>query len=332
MITIEGKTDFKGAMTADIAEKIYRALLRCRKFDEKIVELYPEQEMKCPAHLSIGQEAVASGVCGALNKEDMVFSTHRCHSHTMAKGCDMNIMMAELYGKETGCCRGKGGSMHFVEPEMGMMGSSAIVGGTMPIAVGAALASKMQGKKIVTVAFFGDGMLEQGTFHEGLNFASIHKLPIIFVCENNDMATCTHLLPDRQPYMELYRRAEGYNIPGVRVDGTRADQTYFAALKAVERARKGEGPTFIEGVCYRWKEHVGFKTDFHMGHRTEAELNEWMKLDPVTLFAEYAEKNKLLARDAAQKISDDIQKQVNDSVTFAKQSPFPKPESIYEDL
>ncbi len=332
MITIEGKSNIKGSMTAAVAEKVYRALLRCRKFDEKIVELYPEQEMKCPAHLSLGQEAMASGVCGALTDQDMVFSTHRCHSHTMAKGCDMNIMMAELYGKETGCCHGKGGSMHFVQPEVGMMGSSAIVGGTVPIAVGAALAAKMQGKKIVSVAFFGDGALEQGTFHEGMNFASLHKLPMIFVCENNDMATCTHLLPDRQPYMELYKRAEGYRMPGIRVDGTRAEEAYFAAAQAVARAKAGEGPSFIEGVCYRWKEHVGYKTDYHMGHRTKEELDEWMKLDPVTQFEKYAAQNKYFTQDDAKKISDDIQKQVNESVAFAKRSSFPKPESMFEDL
>lgn len=319
-------------MTPETADKIYRALVRCRKFDEKIVELYPEQEMKCPTHLSIGQEAPASGVCGALRQTDMVFSTHRCHSHTIAKGCDFNIMMAELYGKETGCCRGKGGSMHFVQPEMGMMGSSAIVGGTIPVAVGAALAAKLQGKDTVSVAFFGDGALEQGTFHEAMNFSAIHKLPILFVSENNDMATCTHLLPDRQPYMELYRRAEGYNMPGIRVDGTKAEEVYFVAKDAVERARKGEGPTFIEAVCYRWKEHVGFKTDFHLGHRTQEELESWMKKDPVAQFEDYAAANKFFAKDRAQKISEEIQKQINDSVTFAKQSPFPKPESIFEDL
>ena len=236
--------------------------------------------MKCPTHLSVGQEAVAAGVCTALMDQDLVFSTHRCHSHTIAKGGDFKLMFAELYGKVTGCSKGKGGSMHFVQPEIGMMGSSAIVGGTLPLAVGAALHAKRSNKNIVSVAFFGDGALEQGTFHESMNFATLFQLPVIFVCENNNIATCTPL-KTRQPYPELYQRAQGYHMPGVRVDGNKIEEVYFAAQEAVARAKAGQGPSFIEGVCYRWREHVGYKTDYHLGHRTQQELEEWMGKDPV---------------------------------------------------
>ncbi len=318
-------------MNAKTAQKIYLSLVRCRAFEDRLAELYPQKEIKCPTHLSTGQEGAASGVCAALGVKDMVFSTHRCHSHIVAKGGDFKALMAELYGKSNGCSHGKGGSMHFLEPEIGMMGSSAIVGGTVPLALGAALAIQMQGKDLVSVAFFGDGAIEQGTFHESLSFAALKKLPIIFVCENNDMATCTHL-DRRQPYPELYRHAEAYDMPGVRTDGTRPETVYKAAVEAVERARKGEGPTLIEVVCYRWKEHVGPNTDFHMGHRTKEELEEWMAKDPVKLFAEYSISNKFLTASAIETINTDIQKQLDEAVAFAKASPFPKPEELYTDL
>jgi pyruvate dehydrogenase E1 component alpha subunit len=319
-------------ITSETAKKIYTALVRCRKFDEKIVELYSQQEMRCPTHLSIGQEGVAAGVCAALNPEDFVFSTHRCHSHTIAKGGDFNLMMAELYGKRTGCSKGKGGSMHFVQPEIGLMGASAIVGGTIPLSVGAALALKMQGKNQVSVGFFGDGGIEQGTSHEGMNFASLKKLPVLFICENNGLATCTPL-SSRQPHDHIYTRAEGYGIPGIRVDGRKAEEVYQAALDAVERARKGEGPTLIEAKCYRWREHVGPNFDYHLGFRTSAEVEDEIKNGcPVKLFEQFIVKNKLLPQDSLTKISEDIQSQINEAVTFAKQSPFPDPAEIYDDI
>ncbi|OGR84973.1 MAG: hypothetical protein A2901_06955 [Elusimicrobia bacterium RIFCSPLOWO2_01_FULL_54_10] len=318
-------------LSHDTAKNLYTAMLRCRLFEEKVAELYPQKEMKCPTHLSTGQEAAASGVCAALRKDDMVFSTHRCHSHIVAKGGDFKALMAELYGKATGCSKGKGGSMHFVEPEIGMMGSSAIVGGTVPLAVGSALASVLQSKDKVSVAFFGDGGLEQGTFHESMSFASLKKLPILFIAENNDMATCTHL-DVRQPYHELYRHAEGYDMPGVRTDGTKVETVYAAAAKAVERARKGQGPSFIEVVCYRWKEHVGPNTDYHLGHRTKEELEMWMAKDPIKLFGELADKEKLLSVKEQDQIRSTIEKQIEEAVAFAKSSPFPEPAAMFEDM
>lgn len=313
------------------ARAIYAGLLRCRKFEEKIAEVYAEKEMRCPVHLSIGQEASAVGVCAALGKEDMVFSTHRCHSHVVAKGADLKPLMAELYGKVTGCCRGKGGSMHLLAPEVGMFGSSAIVGGTLPLALGTAMASHLQKKPLVSVAFFGDGAMEQGTFHESLNFAALHKLPMIFVCENNRIATCT-LLEKRQAARELYKHAEVYGMFSELVDGRQVQQVYEAGLKAVERARSGQGPSLIEVTCYRWKEHVGPNTDYHLGHRSKEELEEWMAKDPILLFERFAIDGKWLSASEIQQISTEIQTEVEDALVYAKQSPFPNLEELYTDL
>ncbi len=318
-------------LTPDLAKKIYGKLVRARKFEEKIVEVYGEKEMRCPTHLSIGQEGVAAGVSANLRDIDIVFSTHRCHSHVMAKGGDFKQMFGELYGKDTGCAKGKGGSMHFVQPEIGMYGSSAIVGGSVPLALGAAMAAKMQGKKIVSVAYFGDGGIEQGTFHECMSFASLKKLPVLFVCENNFLATCT-LLPIRQPYTELYRHAESYDMPGVRVDGTKVMEVYGAAKTAVDRALNGEGPSMIEALCYRWKEHVGPNEDTHLGFRSPEELEEWKKKCPVQLFEKLVTEQNVLKKEELEKISGGIQAEIDEAVAFSKKAPFPKPEAMYQDI
>lgn len=318
-------------LSPELAEKLYTALVRCRKFDEKIVELYPQQEMKCPTHLSIGQEGVATGVCSALKKSDIIFSTHRSHAHAIAKGGDFKIFFAELYGKQTGCAHGKGGSMHFVQKEIGLYGSSAIVGGNMPVATGAALALQMRKKDSVAVAFFGDGAAEEGTFHESLNFAALRKLPVLFVCENNFIATCTHL-SSRQPNPDIYKKADSYGIPGILIDGTRTLEVYETTKKAVERARKGKGPTLIEARCYRWKEHVGPNEDHHLGHRTKEELEKWKNKCPVRLFKNLLHKKKILSEMKLKKIDQKIDHEINEAIRFAKESPFPSPEALYEDL
>ncbi|MDP2932326.1 MAG: thiamine pyrophosphate-dependent dehydrogenase E1 component subunit alpha, partial [Chloroflexota bacterium] len=225
--------------------EMYEMMLRIRRVEDKIVEVYPEQEMRCPTHLSIGQEAAAVGVCAALRRDDCVFSTHRCHAHYLAKGGDIRRLFAELYGKKTGCTGGKGGSMHFADESVGMMGTSAIVGASIPLAVGAALAFSMKGNDRVAVAFFGDAGVEQGVFHESLNFAALRRLPVLFACENNQYATQTHIAK-RQALDNIYQRGEIYGIPGERVDGNDVLAVYQAAQRAVERGRRGEGPTLLE--------------------------------------------------------------------------------------
>jgi pyruvate dehydrogenase E1 component alpha subunit len=228
-------------MDLDIPEATLRAMyitmLKIRRFEEKVAELiHPLNEIICPCHLYIGQEAVATGVCSALKKEDWVFSTHRSHGHYIAKGGDIKALMAELYGKETGCSRGRGGSMHLSSPEQGLPGSSAIVAGTIPLAVGAALAFSMQKRDSVSVAFFGDGAAGEGVFYESLNFASLKKLPVIFVCENNLYST--HLpISGCLAHIQIWEKAEAFNMPGIRVDGNNVVEVFQTAKRAIDDAR-----------------------------------------------------------------------------------------------
>jgi len=301
---------------------MYRTMLRIRKIEEKLAELYPEQEIRCPMHLSIGQEAVATGVCAALRVDDHVYSGHRCHAHYLAKGGDVKRMVAELYGKQTGSSRGKGGSMHLVDPAVGMMGASAIVAGTIPLAVGSALAFQMQGTDRVAVAFFGDGAVEQGAFHESLNFAALRKLPVLFVCENNFYATHSPLSA-RQPGDNIYQRAAGYLVPGVRVDGNNVLEVYFAAQKAVNRAREGQGPTLIECRTYRWREHVGPNFDFALGYRTKEELDAWRRRCPIKRYEVALRKYKVLSNTELDEIGSQVDDEVAEAIAFAKVSPSP---------
>lgn len=318
-------------MTPAIAKDIYLRMLRIRKVEEKIVELYPQQEMKCPTHLSIGQEAAAAGVCATLRNDDRVFSTHRCHAHYLAKGGDLNQMFAELYGRRTGCAKGKGGSMHLVQPELGLMGASAIVGGSLPIAVGSALAARMQGRDRVAVAFFGDGCAEEGVFHESLSFAALHKLPVVFVCENNFYATHSHQSA-RQPSDNIAERAQAYAMPGVRVDGTDAWAVYEAASLAVEQARKGRGPTLLEIRAYRWKEHVGPNFDYAMGYRTKEELDSWMARCPVRLFEARLRAEGILTEGDLSRLNASLDSEIAAAVQFGKESPEPVLEDMMADV
>lgn len=311
----------------DILLALYTRMVLIRKAEEEIAARYPEKEIRCPTHLSIGQEAIASGVCVALKREDFVLSTHRCHSHYLAKGGDLKQMFAELYGKATGCAKGKGGSMHLVDTEQGMLGASALVGGTIPLAAGVALASKLQKKDAVAVAFFGDAATEQGVFHESLNFAALKKLPMLFVCENNFFATHTPL-SERQAVDNIWERGGIYNIPGYRLDGTRVIEIYEAAKQAVERARKGEGPTLLECRAYRWREHVGPNYDFDLGYRSKEELEEWMSRCPIRQLEKLFSDSSLFDEDTLEKIRGEIKIEIDEAVRFAKESPFPEPSEL----
>ena len=239
---------------------MYKTMLKIRRAEESIAKRVINKEIICPCHLYIGEEAVATGVCSGLEKDDYVFSTHRSHGHYIAKGGDLNEMMAEIYGKVTGCSSGRGGSMHIASPEMGLPGSSAIVAGTISLAVGAALAFSMQNKGAVSVAFFGDGAVDEGVFYESLNIASLYKLPVIFVCENN---LCSTHLPISACLADtnIYKKAKVFDIPGIKVDGNNVLEVYNAAKKAIENARCGKGPSLIECMTYRWRGHVGPNDD-----------------------------------------------------------------------
>lgn len=318
-------------ISKEIMKKLYETMLRIRRFEEKLIEVYPTQDMKTPVHLCIGQEAIAAGVCINLGKNDYIFTTHRNHGHCIAKGSDMRFMMAEFYGRKTGYCKGKGGSMHLCDPENGILGTSAIVGGGIPVAVGTALASAMKKDGRVTAAFFGDGAVEEGTFHESLNFASLKKLPVIFVCENNFYATNSYL-SNRQPHQDIAKRAEGYLIPWAQVDGNDVVQVYEATKTAVDRARRGEGPSFVECRTYRWKGHVGPDCDYEKGCRPKEELDVWMDRCPVKAFEGFILKNGIISGSGLQKMEEQIAKELDDAVSFGRTSPFPEDKELFDDV
>lgn len=310
---------------------MYLLMLRIRKFEEKVVELYPAQDMRSPVHLYIGHEAIATGVCLNLRKDDYVSSNHRGHGHCIAKGMDMRLMLAEFYGKKTGYCKGKGGSMHLVDPGNGVLGTSAIVGGGLPLAVGAALASVMQGNERVSVAFFGDGAVDEGSFHESLNFASLKKLPVVFVCENNFYATNSHQSA-RHSNDDIASLAEGYMMPAVCVDGNDVITVFETARNAINRARSGKGPTFMECRTYRWKAHVGPDCDVEKGCRPREELDQWVKRCPVKRFRELLLDENVLSESEMLELARQVDEEIEEAVIFAKNSPLPSPTELYEDV
>jgi len=323
------------AVAADIPlatlRSMYITMLRIRRFEERVAELLIDQEIKCPTHLYTGEEAVATGVCANLRQEDYVFSTHRSHGHYIAKGGDIKALMAELYGKATGCSRGKGGSMHLASPENGLPGSCAIVAGTIPLALGAALAFSIQRKDNVSVAFFGDGAVNEGLWYECLNFASLRKLPVVFICENNLYSThmpISACLADTN----IYQKAEAFSLPGVRVDGNNVIKIYEAAKKAVEGARRGKGPTLIECMTYRWRGHVGPNYDLEKGLRSKEELDYWMNRCPIKMLEQLLLKRESISESEKVRIYDSIEKEIEEAIVFAKESPFPDESKLLSDV
>ena len=304
-----------------------RTMFKIRRFEEKIIELYPKQQMKTPVHLCLGQEAIAAGVCANLKKSDYIFSNHRNHGHCIAKGMDLKYIMAELYGKKTGCSGGKGGSMHLVDIENGILGTTAIVGGAIPIATGSALGSQLKRDKKVTVVFFGDGAVDTGVFSESLNFAALKKLPIVFVCENNFYATNSHILA-RQVADNIYQRSKPYLIPSIRTDGNDVLRIYKTAKKAIERARAGRGPTLLEYRTYRLKQHVGPSCDHETGCRPKAELFKWIERCPISKLV----KGKVVSQSDIDRIAVKIDKEIEGALRFAKRSAFPKKQELLEDV
>ena len=262
---------------------LLRSMLRIRRIEEALADRYAEQEMRCPMHLCIGQEAIAVGVCAALSAEDAVFSNHRAHGHYLAKGGNLNAMVAELYGRAGGCCGGRGGSMHLIDLDAGFLGATPIVGGTVPLAVGSAWAASLTQNRRLTVVFFGDGCFEEGVVHESMNFASLHKLPVIFVCENNNFSVYTHL-DARQPERPIYRIAEAHGMAAYTGDGNNVEEVLAIARNAVALARQGQGPQFMELHTYRWREHCGPNFDDHLNYRTVQEIEAGMNGCPIASY------------------------------------------------
>jgi pyruvate dehydrogenase E1 component alpha subunit len=306
-------------------------MLRIRRVEERLVALYPEQEMRCPTHFHIGQEAVSAGLCACLRREDVFFCAHRSHAPYLAKGGDLGGLIAEMYGKITGCCRGKAGSQHLMAPEVGLMGTSAIVGGTLPAAVGAALAFSMRREKRIAAALFGDGGVEEGVFQESLNFAALRGLPVVFVCENNLYATSSHLSA-RQARDNIYRRGEIYGIPGARVDGNDVAAVYRACRRAASRARAGRGPSLVECRTYRWLEHVGPCDDAELGYRTRREIEGWKKRCPVKEFERTLLRRGVLSAPRIAEIEAALAGEIEEAVRFARESPYPPPVELTRDI
>lgn len=307
----------------DILKEMYVTMVKIRKFEETVADiLMSSKEITTPCHLYIGEEAVATGVCAALKKEDYVFSTHRSHGHFIAKGGSLKALMAEIYCRKTGCSKGKGGSMHVASADIGLPGSSAIVGGIIPIATGAALAFSMQKKNAVSVAFFGDGAAHEGVFYESLNFASLKKLPVIFVCENN--LYCTHLpIAECLADTNIYKKANAFGMPGIRIDGNNVIEVYTTAKKAVEDARAGKGPTLIECITYRWRGHVGPYDDLDKGLRSKEELDYWIAKCPIKMLEGYMLKHNVMSKAEIDQVHKSILREVEDAVKFARESPYP---------
>ena len=259
---------------------MFHAMLRIRLVEEAIGTRYAEQEMRCPTHLCIGQEAPPAAVAAHLRAQDLVFSNHRSHGHYLAKGGDMAAMIAELYGKATGCADGKGGSQHLIDLEAGFMGSAPILASTISVGVGAAWAARLDGRDEVSAIFFGDGATEEGAFHEAMNFAAVAKLPVIFVCENNLYSVHSDMAV-RQPARAVAALGPAHGVPAARVDGNDAEAVWRTAATAMARARAGEGPSLIECLTYRWREHCGPNEDIRLGYRSQAEFDAWAGHDPL---------------------------------------------------
>ena len=312
--------------------KLYSEMLRIRMIEEELVRRYSEQEMRCPVHFSIGQEAVAVGICQALGQDDSVLSGHRSHAHYLARGGDLKRMICELYGKAAGCAGGKGGSMHLIDRSVNFLGSTSIVAGTIPISVGVAFANKLKKSPAAVVMFFGDAATEEGLFYESANFAALHQLPILFVCENNLYSVYSPLEVRQSPLRKNYLLAEslGVNARG-GLDGNNASSVYEEAKKALDSIYSGAGPCFLEFNTYRWLEHCGASYDNDIGYRADAEFRDWKQRDPIeNLWGKIKTQSKC---DEFKEVErKNFQSEVSAAIDFAKKAPFPAVEDLSKDV
>ncbi len=309
----------------DFFTGLYRKMLTIRVCEEYFVEPILKKEILCPIHLCSGQEAVAVGACSALNQEDYIFGGHRSHGHYLAKGGDLNGLVAEIYGKETGCAKGRGGSMHLVAPEKGMLGAAPIVGGTISLAAGAALSSKIMDEGKVVISFFGDGATGEGVLYEALNFAKIKQLPMIFLCENNLYST--HMPIHRiRSNSDIYKIAEPFDIQSRSLNGNDVIEVYEVVKQAVNECREGNGPVFLECKTYRLRGHVGPDDNIqgvHTDIRPVEEISDWLKKDPVSSYEKFLLDEKVVNRTELKKMKEDIHQKVEAAFKYALNSPYP---------
>jgi TPP-dependent pyruvate/acetoin dehydrogenase alpha subunit len=317
-------------LTNELLRDLYRQMVRIRVFEENAGKLQENGSIPGVLHMYVGEEAIAAGVMAHLSDQDQITSTHRGHGHLLAKGGEMGRMYAELFGKATGYNKGKGGSMHISNMELGMLGANGIVGAGPPIAVGAAFSNKFMKTDNVAIAFFGDGASNEGAFHEAANIAAVLKLPVVFICENNGFGEFTPQA-QHQAITDVADRAAGYGMPGVVADGMDVVAVFETAGEAIDRARRGEGPTLLEFKTYRFYDHSGVR-GMGFAYRTEEELEKWKKRDPLDLFKQHLLDQELITEDEATAQADTIQQEVDAAIEFAENSPDPDPSTLLEDV
>lgn len=306
-------------------DRLFRSLFLIRRVEEEIARVYPSDKIMSPVHLSIGQEAISVGVCATLRPEDVVFGTYRCHALYLAKGGNLKGMIAELYGKMAGCAKGKAGSMHLIDTSAGVMGASAVVSSTIPTSVGYAFAEKTRGKETVVACFFGDGATEEGVFHEALNFASLKKLPVLFICENNYYAIHSRESA-RRGGPEITAMAQAHGIPARKLEGMNTEEIIETVGQAVEEIRNGGGPRFFEIMCYRWKEHVGPNDDFGFGYRQKQEAEPWLANDQVDVIG------RKLSEQERRRIETEVEAEIAEAFAFAESAELPPESELLSDL
>ena len=314
-----------------IALRLLHGMERIRLVEEGIVDRYSQGNMRCPVHLSIGQEAAAIAIGVSLQKSDLAVGSHRAHAHYLAKGGNLKAMLAEIYGKVTGCCRGRGGSMHLSDRSVGFIGSTAIVGNSIPIGVGLALSLQLRRIKGISAIFFGDGCTEQGVFYESVNFSALRNLPVLFVCENNLYSVYSSLSVRQPATRKIFKMVEAMGIKAEIVDGNDVEASYAAAQKAVEYIKSEKAPYFLELSTYRWREHCGPNFDNNLGYRSEKEFEEWKKADPILNYKRILQLRGWLDSEEYLKIKLDIQKEIEDAFNFAENSPYPNMEEAFSD-
>lgn len=317
-----------------VGEEMYRRMVRIRAFEELAEEMHAKGLIVGSLHSSIGQEGEIVGACMALRTDDYMMGNHRSHGHPIAKGAKLNPLMAELFGRKTGICQGKGGSMHLADFSVGSIGETSIVGSGLPVATGAALACKLQGIDRVSLCFFGDGASNEGTFHESLNLAAVWKLPVIFICENN-LYACSTSVEVSTAVANIADRAAGYAIPGVVVDGQDVLAVHDAVSTAVYRARSGQGPTLIEAKTYRYRDHavnMGKMSDIDIGSRSVEEVEHWQLRDPIPLFRKVLVDDFGVSSATLDTIESEAREDAAESLRFAQESAFPEPAEAFEDV
>ena len=317
------------SQSLELLQQLYIEMLRIRMVEDRIADLYAEKEMRCPVHLCIGQEAIPVGVSATMKQDDLVLSGHRSHGHYLAKGGDLSRMLAEIYGKESGCAKGKGGSMHLVDLAAGFLGATPIVASSIPIAVGAAFSAVMKGQNIVTVVYFGEGATEEGTFHESVNFAVLKNLPIVFVCENNLYSVYSPLSVRQPRTRDVIHIAEAHGCEGKRIDGNDVRLVYESASQAIRKARSNGGPTFLEYETYRWREHCGPNFDNHLGYRTLSEFERWRTRCPIEKTKKHLSELGLFDPTWERHHVDCLSSEIEAAVQFAKNSQFPPKDQLF---